>query len=150
MGAWVLINDRWYYAVHMRAPRKLLADLGPWRFFGFQVLFLGTLSQFLLAPLLWTFWPALLGLWHPFHAVLGAGVLVAVAGVFLVAEIVSAGVGVLAVWTSGKKYLAPWALTLLGYFPFATVAAFRGLSELSGHPFYWDKTEHGVGATAHR
>ena len=152
---WIKQRARWLkgyavtYAVHMRAPRKLLADLGPWRFFGFQVLFLGTLSQFLLAPLLWTFWPALLGLWHPFHAVLGAGVLVAVAGVFLVAEIVSAGVGVLAVWTSGKKYLAPWALTLLGYFPFATVAAFRGLSELSGHPFYWDKTEHGVGTTAH-
>ncbi len=151
---WIKQRARWLkgyavtYAVHMRAPRQLLADLGPWRFFGFQVLFLGTLSQFVLAPLLWTFWPALFGLWHPFHAVLGAGVLLAVAGVFLLAEIVSVGVGVLAVWTPGKKYLAPWVLTLLGYFPFATVAAFRGLSELSGHPFYWDKTEHGVGTTA--
>ena len=40
------------WAVHMRAPKTLLRDLGLWQFFGVQLLFAGTLSQFLLAPLL--------------------------------------------------------------------------------------------------
>ena len=40
----------------MRNPLKLLRDLGPWRFFGWQLMFLGTLTQFILAPLMWSFW----------------------------------------------------------------------------------------------
>ena len=38
---------------------------GPLAIFGVQLLFAGTLSQFLLAPLLWTFWLAFLALPHP-------------------------------------------------------------------------------------
>ena len=52
------------YLVHMRAPRQLWRDLGPWRFFGFQAFFLGTLGQFLLAPVLWSFWLGMLGFGH--------------------------------------------------------------------------------------
>ncbi len=56
---WIRQRSRWLkgyamtWAVHMRSPRRLLRDLGPRRFAGFQVLFLGTLSQFVLAPLFW-------------------------------------------------------------------------------------------------
>ena len=53
---WVRQRSRWLkgyavtWAVHMRNPARLWRDLGPWRFFGVQVLFVGTLSQFITAP----------------------------------------------------------------------------------------------------
>jgi hypothetical protein len=43
------------YATHMRRPGHIIADLGLWGFIGVQVLFLATLAQVALAPLLWTF-----------------------------------------------------------------------------------------------
>lgn len=49
-------------AVHMRSPEQLLSELGTWRILGVQLLFLGRLSQFILAPILWTFWAFQLGL----------------------------------------------------------------------------------------
>ena len=59
--AWIRQRSRWIkgyamtWAVHMRDPLSLLGELGPLRFLAIQILFLGTLSQFLLAPLLWSF-----------------------------------------------------------------------------------------------
>ncbi|MEM6728115.1 MAG: glycosyltransferase, partial [Pseudomonadota bacterium] len=59
---WVKQRSRWLkgyavtYTVHMRDPRALWRDLGAWGFLGVQILFVGTLSQFLLVPLLLSFW----------------------------------------------------------------------------------------------
>ncbi|KPA20093.1 Beta-monoglucosyldiacylglycerol synthase [Shimia sp. SK013] len=73
--AWVRQRSRWLkgfmvtYLVHMRTPLDLWRDLGPRQFFGFQLVFLSTLSQFLLAPLLWMLWGATFGLTSPmWHA----------------------------------------------------------------------------------
>jgi hypothetical protein len=30
------------------------------------------------------------------------------------------------------------------YFPLATLAAYKAMIELVTHPFYWDKTTHGI------
>ena len=71
---WVKQRSRWLkgnaitYAVHMRAPRQLWRDLGAKRFFGVQLLFAGTLTQFVLAPVLWSFWLIPFGFSHPFLA----------------------------------------------------------------------------------
>jgi glycosyltransferase XagB len=49
---WIRQRSRWLkgYAMtwisHMRRPRLLLRDLGPWKFIGVQILFLGTLSTY--------------------------------------------------------------------------------------------------------
>ncbi|MGB1337697.1 MAG: glycosyltransferase [Planktomarina sp.] len=49
---WIRQRSRWLkgyavtWAVHMRAPKTLLRDMGLWQFFGVQLLFAGTLSQF--------------------------------------------------------------------------------------------------------
>ena len=148
---WIKQRSRWLkgfaitYAAHMRSPSALLEDLGPWKFFGFQLLFLGTLSQFLLAPVLWTFWPLLFGQWHPFVDVAGAGGTYALIALFLFAEALAIAVAILAVWARGTRTLAIWTPTLMGYFPLATLAAFKGIWELVRQPFYWDKTEHGLG-----
>jgi cellulose synthase/poly-beta-1,6-N-acetylglucosamine synthase-like glycosyltransferase len=57
---WIRQRSRWLkgyavtWAVHMRDPVRLWRDLGPRRFWGFQIMFLGTVLQFALAPLLWS------------------------------------------------------------------------------------------------
>lgn len=147
---WVRQRSRWLkgYAItwimHMRDPRKLWNDLGPWRFFGVQLLFAGTLSQFLLAPILWTFWLGLMGLPHPLNSVMSQAGFVTLGIVFFVSEILSIAVGMLAVSGERHKHLMKWVPSLHFYFPLGALAGYKGVFELFYRPFYWDKTEHGV------
>ena len=148
---WVRQRSRWLkgyaitWAVHMRNPRKLLSELGPWRFFGVQLLFLGSLSQFLLAPLLWTFWALPLGLNHPLQDILSSTVFYLLATLFLISELVSLIVAIYALAPNRHRRLWFWIPTLHLYFPLATIAAYKGIWELITKPFYWDKTSHGQG-----
>ncbi|SFJ16429.1 glycosyltransferase family 2 protein [Celeribacter neptunius] len=147
---WVKQRSRWLkgyamtYAVHMRQPQKLWRDLGPWRFFGVQALFLGTLSQFILAPFLWSFWMFPLGLPHPMRAVLPHDLLVVLGGIFLFSEAVTVATGMVATSTRNHRWLWPWVPTLHLYYPLATLAALKALWEMVSKPYYWDKTTHGV------
>ncbi len=147
---WVKQRSRWLkgyaltWAVAIRDPALLWRELGAWRFFGVQVLFLGTLSQFALAPLLWSFWLLPLGLPHPLAALLPHSVLVGLAILFLVSETVNLTVAVLAARRAGKPWLALWAPTLQLYFPLATLAVWRALWQAVRRPFFWEKTTHGV------
>lgn len=147
---WIRQRSRWLkgyamtWAVHMRAPRLLWRQLGAWRFLGVQVLFLGTLSQFVLAPLLWSFWIVAFGLWHPVAALLppaGPGLLFAL---FLVSEAASIGIGLWAVRGRSHRHLLKWVPSLHLYFPLAALAAWKALHELVARPFFWDKTAHGL------
>lgn len=147
---WVKQRSRWLkgyaitYAVHMRRPRALWADLGAWRFFGIQLQFLGTLSQFALAPLLWSFWLLPLGYGHPLQAVLPGWAFVMLGVIFLASEVLNITVSAIAAIRAGKPGLIKWAPTLHLYFPLAALAAYKGLAELFWKPFYWDKTAHGI------
>lgn len=147
---WVRQRSRWLkgymmtWAVHMRDPRLLWRQLGPRGFWGFQVLFLGTLSQFLLAPLLWSFWLVPLGLPHPVAEVLPRPVVVAMAVIYIATE----GVNLIAGWVGLRRRgggVAPaWLLTLHFYFPLGALASYKAALELVRKPFYWDKTHHGL------
>ncbi|NVK46037.1 MAG: glycosyltransferase [Rhodobacteraceae bacterium] len=147
---WVKQRSRWLkgyamtYAMHMQKPGKLWRDLGPWRFFGVQALFLGALSQFVLAPFLWSFWMFPLGLPHPMRAVLPHDLLVVLGGVFLFSEVITIATSMVATSTSKHKWLWPWVPTLHFYYPLATLAALKGLWEVVSKPYYWDKTAHGI------
>lgn len=147
---WVKQRSRWLkgyaitYGVHMKNPTRLWNDLGPWRFFGVQLLLLGTLSQFVLAPLLWSFWALPLGFWHPLKAVLPDWGFWCLGGIFLGSEVLNITVAAIAATKAGKPHLIKWAPTLHLYFPLAAMAVYKGLLELFWRPFYWDKTEHGV------
>ncbi|MEZ5767898.1 MAG: glycosyltransferase family 2 protein [Paracoccaceae bacterium] len=85
---WVKQRSRWIkgyamtWGVHMRAPGRLLDELGPRKFLGVQALFLGTLSQFLLAPFLWSFWLLALGLPHPLIGILPPAAFWLLGGIF--------------------------------------------------------------------
>ena len=147
---WVKQRSRWLkgyavtWCVHMRNPARLWRDLGAWRFFGLQVLFAGTLSQFLLAPLIWSFWLIPLGFHHPVIDVLPPPAFWALVGVFVASELTTLTIAALALARAGKRWLTPWAMTLSLYFPLGCVAVYKGLLELTWKPFYWDKTQHGI------
>lgn len=150
--AWIKQRSRWLkgflvtYLVHMRAPRALLRDLGAWRFLSFQAFFLGTVGQFLLAPVLWSFWLLLLGLPHPARDLLGTSGLYAASAMFLLFELLSLTIGMMAVTRAERRFLMIWTPSMLFYFPLATIAACKALLELVLAPHFWDKTEHGVAA----
>ncbi|SHJ19392.1 glycosyltransferase family 2 protein [Wenxinia saemankumensis] len=146
---WVRQRSRWLkgyaqtWALHSRRPAALGRDLGPGAAAALQILLLGTLVQALLAPVLWLAWPALrlsgAAEGHPVLAV----VLPATLAVSVAALAVDLAVQVTGALGSGRRWLAPWALTLPLYFPLATLAAWKAAIELVGRPFFWDKTAHG-------
>lgn len=146
---WIRQRSRWLkgymitYAVHMRAPLRSFRQMGAWKFIGMQAIFLTALSQFLLAPLLWSFWLVPFGVAHPLGALLGAVAVPVLAGAFLVAMAVDLLIGLLACHRAGHLGLRAWVPTTLLYFPLATVAAYKGLWEILTRPFFWDKTSHG-------
>lgn len=147
---WIKQRSRWLkgyamtWAVHMRNPRKLLADLGWWKFFGVQALFFGTLSNFVLAPLLWSFWSMPLGLHHPLQDVVPNGAFWALGALFLLSEVITVAIGMLATSTPKHKGMWKWVPTLHFYYPLGTLAAIKGLWEVVTKPYYWDKTAHGL------
>ncbi|WP_425098932.1 glycosyltransferase family 2 protein [Tropicibacter sp. S64] len=149
---WIKQRSRWLkgygitWWVHSRRPRRLWRELGPKRFAGMQVLLLGTLIQFALAPVLWSFWLVLFGLPHPLDPYLTREAIVGLTTLFLSAEAISIVIGLAAVARSPHRGLTPWVPTLFAYFPLGTVALYKALYETLFRPFYWDKTQHGHSA----
>jgi len=147
---WIKQRSRWLkgymttYLVHMRQPRLLYKQLGPWKFWGFQAHFITALSQFLLAPFLWSFWLILFGLPHPMDTVLPRGVLVAFGSLFLMIEVINITIHLTAVSGPKHKKLMLWAPTMHFYSPLGAIAAYKALYELVFKPFFWDKTAHGL------
>jgi cellulose synthase/poly-beta-1,6-N-acetylglucosamine synthase-like glycosyltransferase len=147
---WIKQRSRWIkgyimtWAVHMREPRLLWRQLGPRGFFGFQVLFLGTIAQFLLAPLLWSFLIVTFGFDHPLHAALPLPITWSLVAVFVLSEFTNVLIGILGLRRTKHKLSLLWVLTLKVYYPLASIAAYKGLLELATRPFFWDKTTHGL------
>ncbi len=147
---WIRQRSRWLkgyamtYVVHMRDPARLLGELGWWRFLGVQITFLASLSQVVLAPLLWSFWALPFGLAHPLAGLLPLGLLLGLSALFILSEAITIGVGLIAVSGPAHRHLRAWVPTLHFYFPLASLAALKGAWEMIVRPFYWDKTRHGL------
>lgn len=145
---WIRQRSRWLkgytmtYAVHMRTPLKLYRDLGLRGFLAVQIMFLGTISQYTLAPVLWSWWLVAFGLPHPVADALPQLGAVIVIALFLFCEAVSLSVGILAARRAKCLSMAPWLLTMTFYHVLATLACYKALFELISRPFYWDKTHH--------
>ena len=96
--------------------------------------------------MLWSFWLLLLGLPHPARDLLGTSGLYAASAMFLLFELLSLTIGMMAVTRAERRFLMIWTPSMLFYFPLATIAAYKALLELVLAPHFWDKTEHGVAA----
>lgn len=156
--SWVKQRSRWLkgymvtYMVHMRHPIRMWKDFGLRRFLGLQLMFACTLSQFLLAPLIWLFWGGFFGFPYPGNLMFTSAQMAGVAQLFLVFGIASALIAIRSIRGQNRSMLIPYVLTMPFYFPLATLAGYKALFELIFHPYYWDKTAHGKteeGKTAH-
>ncbi len=147
---WIRQRSRWLkgyamtWSTHMRAPGTLLRQLGWWRFAGVQMLFLGTLAQFLLVPLMWSFWLIVLGLDHPLAGALPGWAMHMAGLLFVAAELLNIILGMIGSAQAGKRWLWGWVPTLHVYYPLAALAVYKALFEMVARPFYWDKTCHGL------
>lgn len=148
--AWVRQRSRWLkgyaatYFVHMRHPHALWRFLGPRQFIGFQLLFLCSLSQFLLAPVLWLLWGAAFGLPSPFLNHISDDTQNVITAVLLLAMISNGLLWIIAIAKLKRPKLYKWMFTMPFYFSLATLAAFKATIETVIAPYYWDKTSHGT------
>ena len=148
--AWIRQRSRWLkgymttYIVHMRRPGVLLRQLGLWKFVGFQAHFLTALSQFLLAPVLWSFWLVLFGLPHPLDPFVSREIMIGLGSAFLVIEVINITLYVSATAGPRHRHLLPWTPTMHFYNPLGAIAAYKALYELALKPYFWDKTQHGL------
>ena len=147
---WIKQRSRWIkgymmtWAVHMRSPRLLWQQLGPRAFLGFQIMFLGTIAQFLLAPLLWSFMLVPFGLAHPLADALPVAVFWVMAAVFALSELANLAIGIIGLRRTGHGLSMWWVPTMKLYYPLASIAGYKALVELVTRPFFWDKTTHGL------
>lgn len=147
---WIKQRSRWIkgyimtWAVHMRDPGLLWRQLGPWRFAGFQILFLGSVVEVLLAPLPMSFLIVLLGFPHPLIEAMPVAAVWAMAAIFALSEATNLLIGVIGLRKTRHRLSVLWVLTMKLYFPLASLATYKALFELVTRPFYWDKTEHGL------
>ncbi|MFM2354929.1 MAG: hypothetical protein RLZZ528_665, partial [Pseudomonadota bacterium] len=145
VGAWIRQRSRWQkgyamtWAVAMRSPRLLWRELGPVRFLQVQALFLGTLLQHLLAPLLWSFWGLAFGLGP---AVL-PGAAAYLAPLFVLSALVNLSIHAIALSGPRHRHLLPWVPVMAVYAGLGTLSVLRALADLVLRPFHWDKTAHG-------
>lgn len=149
-GAWVKQRSRWLkgyaitWATHMRDPVGLLRDLGVGGFIGFQILFLGALTSYLTAPLIWLLWLAVLGADLPLETLMPMPVWWVLFGSMILSQIVFWAVAVVAVSARPRLHLLMFIPTIGLYFPLGTLAAYKAIRELFLAPFFWDKTRHGL------
>lgn len=147
---WMKQRSRWIkgymmtWAVHMRNPVALWCDLGPWRFLGVQVLYLGAMVQFLTAPLLWTMWFSAVGLGNPLISAMPPAIGLALFTIFVLSEVIGLTLAVVALRRTAHRFSARWVLALPFYFPLAALASYKAALEVVTRPFYWDKTRHGL------
>ena len=147
---WLPQRTRWFkgwaqsWLVHMRAPRRLAADLG-WRSFVVtQVLFAGTLASVLLHPLLlvtFVLLVAKLALQGPIGPA---------RSLILLVDVVNIACGYLSFLLLGWQTLAKperrgfWKVVLFTplYWAMMSVAGWRAVWQLWRRPHMWEKTPH--------
>ncbi len=156
LKAWMNQRTRWMKGFmqttisHSRKPWVAFSQLGFWRFYGALVLTLGAVLSalvypvftglFLLSQFGGTSWPSDTrwgALWRSGSLVLfllGAAAILVPACVALSRR---------RLWR-----LLPWTLLLPLYYGLVSLAAWRGLWELTTAPLRWNKTSHGLARTS--
>ncbi|MBL3706029.1 glycosyltransferase [Sulfitobacter sp. BDSS02] len=148
---WIRQRSRWIkgymqtFLVHSRRPLHLWQSVGAAGVFGFVFFIGGTVLSGLLNPVFWT----IFAVWM----LLGTDVVAPyfpLPVLYLSLINLLAGNGLLIYLTMVAPFrrrwtdLAPWGITVIGYWVLMTVAAYKALWQLIANPFYWEKTQHGL------
>lgn len=147
--AWVKQRSRWMkgyvltWAVHARRPVQLWRDLGPRRWLGFHLLFMGAILNALLMPVLWTTIVLAFGLSHPITDWLPGNGKLALFVILTGAMLLSMAIAWVGCGAAHHRHLRRWIPTMELYYPLATFAVLKALTEIVVNPFHWDKTQHG-------
>jgi cellulose synthase/poly-beta-1,6-N-acetylglucosamine synthase-like glycosyltransferase len=151
LGGWLRQRTRWLkgwmqtYLVHMRQPRRLLRELGLFRFAGLQVLMGGMILSALVHPWFYALAAADAArglaidvpLTLPSHALWWLGFVNLVAG-----YVTGMALGVVALAGRGWLRLAAHAALMPLYWLLVSAAAYRALWQLVRAPYVWEKTAH--------
>jgi cellulose synthase/poly-beta-1,6-N-acetylglucosamine synthase-like glycosyltransferase len=147
---WMPQRTRWFkgwsqtWLVHMRDPRRLMADLGPASFVVAQVLFAGMLASAMLHPLLLvTFAFLVLELLSP-------DPIGPLRSALLLFDVVNIACGYLSFLLLGWQTLGReerrgfWKIVLLTppYWVLLSLAGWRAIWQLWRKPHFWEKTPH--------
>lgn len=151
--AWIRQRSRWIkgymqtWLVQMRDPVRLYRVAGIKGFIGFQLFVGGVALTAIANPLLWTATLVSLLSWYS-----GAVSPIPDMGVWWIAISLLVGnfgliyLNMLCALRRRWLELVPAALLTPLYWAVISVAGYRALGQLITNPFYWEKTEHGVGA----
>jgi cellulose synthase/poly-beta-1,6-N-acetylglucosamine synthase-like glycosyltransferase len=152
---WVKQRSRWLkgflqtWVTHVRHPVQLWRDLGPVGFVTFNILFLGTFTSYLTAPVVWPFWLASFGVDLPVLATLDPVFLRVVFVLFIASEAFAFVLALTALRPASLRSLRRWAPMMILYWPIGSLAAYKALYELFAAPDFWDKTQHGINDASH-
>ena len=146
IGQWLKQRTRWFkgwmqtWLVHMRAPLRLLRELGLMNFIVFQLLVGGSvLAALLHAPAVGKL------IFELCTDRYGGGIAVQFyLAILAVGYLVSALLGILGL--AQRKLLgSAWVLLFIPvYWMLLSIAAWRALIQLIRDPYRWEKTEHGL------
>ena len=151
LPAWLRQRTRWIkgwlqtYFVHMRAPPRLLRELGPRGFVAFNVLIAGTVVSALAHPI----FTAVI-VYHLLTGIIfadpasAAGLWLAAINTFNLTVGYAAAImlGWIGVRRRGLTSLTGELKWMPVYWLLQSLAAYRALWEVVRRPFHWDKTEH--------
>ena len=150
---WIKQRTRWLkgfmqtYVVHMRSPSRLLGDLGPWRFIGFQALFLGMLLSVLVHPIAYIAFAVAVwryGLDFSAASFARQSVLLLSGTLVVLGFLGSLLLALLAILRARAFRLIPYLLLMPLYWLLISVAGYRALFQYITDPHSWEKTEHGL------
>ncbi|MGB5865803.1 MAG: glycosyltransferase family 2 protein, partial [Sulfitobacter sp.] len=148
---WIRQRSRWIkgyiqtFLVHTRRPLHLMRTVGPLGMLGFVFFIGGTFLSGLLNPIFWgifliwlttfsldltSIFPTPILVMAIFNLLLGNGLLIYLS--------------MIAPTRRRWGDLAPWGITVVGYWVLMTIASYKALWQLIHNPFYWEKTTHGL------
>ncbi|MCE0506682.1 MULTISPECIES: glycosyltransferase family 2 protein [unclassified Roseivivax] len=148
---WIRQRSRWIkgymqtFLVHTRRPVHLVRSVGLAGVIGFVFFIGGTFLSGLLNPIFWgvfivwmLFGAALIEPFFP-PILLYLSLLNLLAGNSLLIYLT-----MVAPFRRRWTDLAPWGVSVVGYWVLMTIASYKALKQLISNPFYWEKTQHGL------
>ncbi len=158
-GPWLRQRTRWFkgwiqtWAVHMRSPFRLFADLGFAGFASFQLVVGGSVLASLIHPLVLAGFVYAYAAGLPFLGTDGK-LITALAWLYGIAlcagYCTSIFLGVRGLKRRGLLPVAWWLVLVPLHWLLLSLAAWRALFQLLRDPQRWEKTEHGLARTSRR